>query len=297
MIVVKLQGGLGNQMFQYAVARSLSKGKIVYLDLQFLIENNFDTDHFTARKLEIDVFKNIKAKKAKPFQTQVFTSQNLFIRKSRKLFRSEINIAKQFENEIFDFSKINSSKYIYLDGYFQSEEYFKEIREEILFEFTFPTLDEKNKCWSNKIASTLEPTSLHVRRGDYLKSNQINSIHNVIPLEYYTKSINLLRKNHPNISLFIFSDDINWAKENLKFSGIDLNFIDLNHGEDSWKDMFLMSCCKHHIIANSSFSWWGAWLSQKNGITCAPLKWFNPQNVKFNIANFIPPHWMIISYE
>lgn len=298
MLLVKLQGGLGNQMFQYAAGKSLSKNKKhVYLDHHFLDTNNTDTDHFTSRGYELYIFKNLKARKAKTWQVRSFKSKSVYFIILRSFLQSSIKYIQQQENEYILFSSLKGIKHLYLDGYFQSENYFKNNREAILKDFQFPLLDPVNETLRKKISSTPNTVSVHIRRGDYLKSKRILDIHGVLPIAYYLKAINILQAKCPLIALFIFSDDIEWAKANLKLDNINLSFIDNNQGGDHWKDMALMSYCKHHIIANSSFSWWGAWLSENNGHVFAPYQWFNPLKVNFNIQDFIPDRWTIIHYE
>lgn len=297
MIIVKLQGGLGNQMFQYAVARSLSGTKEVRLDHYFLNLHNTSHEHFTARPYELGIFKHLKSKKANRYIHQLLFSRKLMVRIARRLFPKIIQVVRQQENEWVNFSTIDLSKPIYLDGYFQSEKYFKSIRNALLEEFKFPMLDEPNNQIADRISTTANSVSLHVRRGDYLKSSKIGATHGIIPLSYYQKAIGDLKSKYNNITLFIFSDDPEWVKENLDRQGLDFFIVTGNLGENSWKDMNLMSLCTHHIIANSSFSWWGAWLAQKNGEKFAPAQWFNPKQVKFNIHDFVPEKWQIVHYD
>lgn len=277
MVVVKLQGGLGNQMFQYAAARGLAgNGHAVYLDHHFLEENNTDKQHFTARKYALSVFPNLKARRAHRWQL--------------KLSR----ILRQYENELVSFPDREKRKIWYLDGYFQSEKYFKTLRSELLCEFRFPQLDDINERTRQLIAGTANALSIHVRRGDYLRSKVVEDTHGVLTKAYYEKSLNIIRKKYPDVILFIFSDEPGWARENLDMPDFKTYYIDQNQGSDSWKDMALMCCCKHHIVANSSFSWWGAWLSEKDGEVFAPAKWFNPAKVNFDINNFVPEKWTVI---
>ena len=298
MILVKLQGGLGNQMFQYAAGKSLVKNKKqVDLDHHFLNTNNTDTEHFTSRGYELNIFKNLKARKAKTWQIRFFTSQSVYFKLLHSFLKSSIKYIQQQENEYILFSNLKGKKHLYLDGYFQSENYFKNNREDILKDFQFPLLDPVNEALKKKISATPDAVSVHIRRGDYLKSKAILDIHGVLPLAYYLKAINILQAKYPSITLFIFSDDIEWAKENLTLDHINISFIDNNHGANHWKDMALMSFCKHHIIANSSFSWWGAWLSETTGEVFAPSNWFNPVTVNFDIQDFIPDKWTIIHNE
>ncbi len=293
---MKLQGGLGNQMFQYAVARSLVKNnEAVYVDNFFLKKYTVSNSNFTARKFALDVFENTRVKETPRYHEKLFNSKSLFYKLRRRMIGSSIKYIRQQENEYVSFEGAEDYKCVYLDGYFQSEKYFKQIRKELLHEFSFPTLDEKNELIRKKITSRPNSVSIHVRRGDYLKPIFIN-VHGILAMEYYKQSLACLDKQFDDKTLFVFSDDIPWVRENLNHTTSDIYFIE-NNKEDGWKDMALMAACKHHIIANSSFSWWGAWLSNSKGKTFAPYNWFNPEKINFNIHDFIPQNWNVVQYE
>jgi hypothetical protein len=131
-----------------------------------------------------------------------------------------------------------------------------------------------------------------VRRGDYVTSPKTNSVHGTCSLEYYYDSFNLIEKQHKNSHYFIFSDDIEWCKQNLEFIK-NKTFIELSANERDHEEMYLMSQCKHNIIANSSFSWWGAWLNQNpDKMVIAPKKWFHDQQINTN--DLIPDTWIRI---
>lgn len=282
-------------MFQYAAAKSLLKsGEPVYLDHQFLENNNINTDHFTARKYELDIFKNLKARHAGKGLLRLLKDQSFLIRLLR--FALAVKYIQQVDNEFVPLANLSGYRYLYLNGYFQSEKYFIDKREEIINDFQFPQLDQINETIKNAILNSINPVSIHIRRGDYLKTHT-NTIHGILPVNYYHKALDVLQLKYPEIILFIFSDDINWAKENLKRDNTTLHFVKHNETNGAWKDMALMTYCKHHIIANSSFSWWGAWLSKNNGSVFAPKNWFNPLKVNFNICDFIPDNWTIINYD
>lgn len=291
MKIGKLQGGLGNQMFQYATTRALEgdQMKKIYLDLSFLYKNTIATDTFTPRNFELDIFNNIRAKKLNSLQEKALFSNKILYRLFRKVFNLEITNIRQIENE---FVFLPKTKNIYLDGYFQSEKYFSSIRKNLLEDFTFPDLDKRNEELKKKI-DTGNSVSLHIRRGDYIKSENVLKYHGVLSLDYYKKAIALLSKEESeSLEFYIFSDDPEYAKENFAFLP-NKQIIDWNTGKDSWKDMALMQACKHHIVANSSFSWWGAWLSCKDGINIAPSNWFC-ESVSFDIHDFIPYNWHLI---
>ncbi|SHE36855.1 alpha-1,2-fucosyltransferase [Dysgonomonas macrotermitis] len=291
MIITRLQGGLGNQMFQYAAARQLETDsyKNVFFDLNFLKKNHISSDTFTARHFELSIFNNLRAS---------YLSDDLYIqlfsygfknRIRRFLTNSRPDVIRQTANR--QTIHISRKKYVYMDGYFQSEVYFKNIRQDILRDFTFPQLDSLNESLREKMSQEVS-VSIHIRRGDYLKAS-ISKEHNVLPLEYYKKAIEKLIGCHSDtnpLSFYIFSDDPLYIKENFGFLK-PYNLIEHNTGADSWKDMCLMQACKHHIVANSSFSWWGAWLADDEGLTFAPSKWNNSTT---NIHDFIPESWSVI---
>jgi hypothetical protein len=289
-------GGLGNQMFQYAAARSLtSNGDFIYFDHSFLEENKVGHEHFTPRVFELSIFENLRGKKAGKRRLAFFKSNSPFYRILRFFPGPRPVYVVQSGNECLEFPILSKRYQIYLDGYFQSEKYFKKIKEDLLTEFKFPELDQENNTVKNMMLQALNPVSVHIRRGDYVNSQAINSVHGVLPLSYYQNAINWLLSKYAEISLFIFSEDIAWAKEN--FTGGNIHFIDQNTGKDSWKDMALMTWCNHHIIANSSFSWWGAWLSRRDGEVIAPNRWFNPLMVNFNIQDILPGNWTILNVQ
>jgi hypothetical protein len=296
MILVKLQGGLGNQMFQYATSRSLIKQPDkVQFDHTFLEQNNADKEHFTARKFELDIFKNIKANKTPKWKVNFFMSQSFSFRLLRLILNRRLLFIRQIENELITLPIHSKNGNLYLDGYFQSEKYFKPIRQQLLNEFEFPEFDPYNEDLKQQIIKSRNSVSIHVRRGDYIKSERILNVHGVLNYSYYQKAIDILNAVFTGLDFFIFSDDMKWAKET--FKEYNTQFFDHNKGNESWKDMALMSYCKHHIIANSSFSWWGAWLSKNTGYTFAPSRWFNPLTVNFNIRDFIPDNWTILDVE
>ncbi|WP_353083333.1 alpha-1,2-fucosyltransferase [Flavobacterium sp.] len=286
-VIVKLQGGLGNQMFQYAVAKGIGFER-VFFDLSFLRKHSVSTNDFTAREFELLIFKNIKVKEIIKTHFKFLKSKKI-----NKLLGYKFNFITQIENEFVDIDK--NSDVIYLDGYFQSEKYFSHCRELILNDFEYPELDTKNLQIKNQITSFENSVSVHIRRGDFIKSKAILDIHGVVPLEFYQTAIDKLIDIYGDIKLYFFSEDMNFVKENFK-SYPNLFFVEGNVGSDSWKDMALMSSCKHHIIANSSFSWWAAWLSKEDGITFAPRHFFNPK-VNYEINDFMPERWQIIDYK
>lgn len=286
MIVCNIKGGLGNQMFQYATA--FANGSPLYIDLDFLNNHNESTDTFTARKFELDLFPNIKYKKTDNTVKKTFFSKKLKYKIYRK-FKKTI-IVQQDKDELIH---LPSRGNIYLNGYFQSEKYFNHRRADILRIFQFPELDHKNNKIKEEILKAENSISIHVRRGDYLKPEVLKH-HGVLTTQYYQEALNIINKKLPNYTIFVFSDDPSYCEEVLFNEEKNVNFITGNE-EDAWKDMCLMSHCQHHIVANSSFSWWGAWLSQsEKGMKIAPKKWLNAPDTEFDINDIIPPSWLKI---
>jgi hypothetical protein len=285
---------LGNQMFQYAAARGIApEDELVYFDHSYLELNNIDKEHFTAREYELGIFKNLKAQRAGKEDIVTFFNDSFYYRLIRFVLKKVV--IRQHENQIISQTYLSKFRQYYLDGYFQSEKYFRDIRKQILREFEFPPLEHQNALIEKEISEVSNPVCIHIRRGDYLKSEVLTEVHGILPIAYYKKALGLLHEKYPDITLYIFSDDTAWVKREFNTGRFGTNVIEHNLGRDSWKDMALMSLCRHFIIANSSFSWWGAWLSQRQGEVFAPAKWFNPSKINFNIYDFVPNGWTIIS--
>jgi len=293
MIIVKLQGGLGNQMFQYAIGRKLSilNKTELKLDLNFLLDRT-PRPNFTYRDYNLNIF-NLKVEFAtqeqiKPFvnypdnkiKRKIYTY--LFLGKNNKYINEK---QPTCEPDIF---KLTGN--IYLDGYWQTEKYFSDIKNILYNDFTIKIPQDKKNQEIAEIIKNSNSVSIHIRRGDYIENKQTYNVHGVCDLDYYNNCINLLLKQIENPHFFIFSDDHQWATENLKLD-YPITFVDHNDGSKNYEDLRLMSQCKHNIIANSSFSWWGAWLNQNpDKIVYAPQKWFNDSSK--NTKDLIPDQWI-----
>lgn len=287
MVIVKLMGGLGNQMFQYAAARALSGNEKIYLDTSFLKNNTISNENFTARAFELNVFQNLLQKSINNNLLRFLLSKKKKYTYLRKVLPSKFrNIKFVYDDNFGDFlSKSNANSSLYLDGYFQNPTYFDGIRPALLNEFRFIETTENISHIKNNIL-TSNAISLHIRRGDYLKAN-VNSVHGILPLSYYEQAVSYLNEKLKNPIYFIFSDDPDWCTENLSFLK---NKYIVSGNYPSWIDMHLMSICKHHIIANSSFSWWGAWLNEnKEKLVVCPKTWFVSQS-----TNIIPNEWIVL---
>lgn len=294
MIVVKLLGGLGNQMFQYAAGLSLAQNKKTELlvDESYLIAET--NNQYTKRNLELQCFNiDIKVASDKDIKRFNITRSNKYIRGLQRnfpflfsnLYAAESGMA--YQKEFFNFPKNT-----YLDGFWQSEKYLKNI-ESILEKKFIPKekLNTENSDWLNKITNS-ESVSLHIRRGDYVINKNSQEHHGNLNFSYYNDALDIIKSKHSNIEVFVFSDDLNWCKENLNLE-YKTHFVDANQKSNFHFDMYLMSHCNHNIIANSSFSWWGAWLNKNpEKIIIAPKKWFADESI--NTTDLIPAKWIRI---
>jgi hypothetical protein len=276
-LVVNINGGLGNQMFQYAMGYSLAHDKNMVLKLDISWFNNMG--NATPRNFELKIFdKNIEYA-----ENVVINQKNFVVRKLKlnRLWDKFIKPKYDIINEPYfhywkEFNNIDMSSY--LIGYWQSERYFKHNRDLILRIFSFPEISEPhNVNFEHEINKYVDSISLHVRRGDYVLDKHTNSYHGTCNMDYYKNSMTYLSKELENPHFFIFSDDPDWVTA--EFSGDNITVIRGNDSELSFRDMQLMTICKHHIVANSSFSWWGTWLSKKEGITVAPRQWFADSSI------------------
>ncbi len=275
MIITKLIGGLGNQMFQYAAGRRLS-----YIHNAPLQLDTSELYRLKTRRYELDCF-NIKG--------EVIDRQNKgFVGKIIKRLKTKENI--YFEKHFrFDKDVLTLPDNKTLVGYFQSEKYFSDIGAIIREEFTFrePPNSKINAVLGNIKSS--ESVSIHFRRTDYINNKKFFHYHGVCSPDYYRRAICLIAGKIKAPVFFIFSDDLTWVRRNLKIKYPNF-LVDLNLKDKDYEDLRLMSMCRHHIIANSSFSWWGAWLNgNKNKIVISPKSWFKDNTI--NTEDLIPSSW------
>ena len=290
VIISNIIGGLGNQMFQYAAGRacSLRLGVPLKLDTRdfsgYQLHQGFELDRlFNCHALiaaDTDLAKILGWQRAK-------LAQRLLRRPQLKNLRYKSYIV---EPQFHYWNGINELKdNIYLDGYWQSEKYFHEYSDKIRADFTFklPFLAQNSEI--AQLVSQANAISLHVRRGDYANNPKTTAMHGLCSIEYYRAAIGYIAERVQQPHFFIFSDDIAWVKNNLRID-FPHQYINHNHGLESYNDMRLMSLCEHNIIANSSFSWWGAWLNQNaEKIVVAPKKWFASQK---DARDLLPQSWV-----
>jgi hypothetical protein len=290
MIIANIIGGLGNQMFQYAFGYAIAKKNqdILKLDIS-------EFESYNLRKYELDKyqitgkFASIEEIKKLKYVYKTSALGKLLQHLSRKpVLLAETYYKEPYSH--FDKKLFDVQGDLYFEGYWQSEKYFLEYRNELLELFTLKE-DAHNQCrkYKQKIIST-ESIGLHVRRGDYITNAHTNSVHGTCDTEYYRKAVFFMKSMTSNPHFFIFSDDIAWAKANLNF--IDqISFVEFEYGITDHEEMYLMSQCNHNIIANSSFSWWGAWLNRHpDKIVISPKRWFADESR--NTSDLIPASWV-----
>tara|TARA_R110002126_G_scaffold291763_2_gene457117 strand:+ start:15216 stop:16019 length:804 start_codon:yes stop_codon:yes gene_type:complete len=265
VIIVRIVGGLGNQMFQYAYAKSLEqRGFEVQIDIskfkKYKLHGGYQLDKY---KIDLGTSGNFSTLLSK-----------LQLKKNRKE-----------KSLLFDKKFLQLSGNEYVKGYFQTEKYFTNIRHILLNQFVIQQkLSNTTTEYAARIKNDTNSCSVHIRRGDFISDQKANSVHGTCDVNYYKKAIELINTKFKETHFFVFSDDISWTKTNLKID----NAIYINHKTIPHEDLHLMSLCNHNITANSSFSWWAAWLNQyKNKTVIAPKKWFIEKKNEVACENWI----------
>ncbi len=292
MIVVRVMGGLGNQMFQDAAGLRLARVRRVELKLDLSYYERPPRGS-TPRKFELDRL-NISAPVAIPEEIGRFTRDptggHRWWRLVPRLLGASGPRWIREGTMRFDPRVLRAPRNAYMDGYWQSERYFRDAGDRVRSEFTFrDPLEGKSREIADRIGSC-ESVSLHVRRGDYVSHSRVAARHGACPLEYYRRAAAEIAGRVGRPEFFVFSDDAKWARDNVQ-TGFPSTFVDHNDPEHGFEDMHLMSLCRHHVIANSSFSWWGAWLSRPlNRIVIGPRRWF--ADSESASADLLPTDWL-----
>ena len=275
MIISQIIGGLGNQMFQYAAGRALSLARGLPLRLDssgfagYGLHQGFELQRIFKCPAEVATEADVRG--ILGWQSAPL-ARRILLRPGMAGLRRKGFIVEPHFHYWPGLSQVPQD--CYLVGYWQSEKYFRDTADAIRSDFAFkPPLAAENAGLAGQIARA-NAVSLHVRRGDYVSNHKTHATHGACSLDYYRAAIQYVSDRVEQPYFFIFSDDIAWVKENLRMD-MPHRYIDHNQGAESYNDMRLMSLCRHHIIANSSFSWWGAWLNMgANKIVVAPEKWF-----------------------
>lgn len=285
MIYTRIRGGLGNQIFQYCVGRALADrlGVELGLDVREYNENSpFEMGlHRFKLRAEYNPPGLIKHKDDGKFP---FVLDRILGRQKHVYKEAHLG---------YDKAIWSLADGAYLKGYWQSEKYFVESRTQILTDLEITTApSEMNSKVLHQIDGCLA-VSLHIRRGDYVTNSAYNAAHGTCDLAYYERAVDYLKETlGKDFVVFAFSDDPDWVAENLKLP-VDVEYMRHNSSEKNYEDLRLMSRCKHHIVANSSFSWWGAWLNQSpDKIVMAPQRWYMDSKTKN--PDILPPEWVTI---
>lgn len=292
MIIVRLIGGLGNQLYQYAVARHIAERRRAILKIDI---SGFET--FKLFKYSLWAF-NIHENFASPEEVAALggpkggIAERVVKEVLRKLELVKPPPTYIREKKLFHFDAdiLNLPDGIYLEGSWQSEKYFTDIAGIIRQEFTVKTPPAGRDSELAEQMASCASVSLHIRRGDRVFDPRANKIHGTCDLDYYFGCVERLVQMVKNPHFFIFSDDPEWAGDNLKLS-YPMTLVDHNGPDKNYEDLRLMSQCKHNIIANSSFSWWGAWLNQNPGkIVLAPKRWLKRGD--YDTKDLVPDKWI-----
>lgn len=281
-IYVRLIGGLGNQLFQYASARaaSLRQGVPLVLDARHYKAGDqfaYGLDHFAieARIGSEDELPPARNRPIPYFLWRTLKLKPRFLREASLGFNEAIH---------------NAAPGVYLHGYLQTERYFADAAPQIRRELSIVTPpSEENRRWLDHIAA-VPSVSLHVRRGDYVSDSKAGRSHGTCTLDYYSNAVRLVAAEMAEEPVFfVFSDDPDWARENIRL-GFETHVAGHNDFTRNYEDLRLMSACRHHIIANSSFSWWGAWLDPSpDKIVVAPERWF--ADPALSNPDIVPAGW------
>lgn len=292
MVISRIIGGLGNQMFQYAAGRALSlkRNTALALDITefqgYALHQGFELSRVFSPSLQIASHGDVR--KVLGWQG-VPIVRTLLARKLFASLRAKQLILEPHFQYWPGFDGLNAS--CYLSGYWQSEKYFSDSIPQIRKDFTFRgLLNGQNLEHAAKI-QTHNSVSLHVRRGDYVSNPKNSATYHACSIEYYSRAVRYIAERVGKPTIFIFSDDIKWVEQNLKLD-FPCEYITNNSGSDSYNDMRLMSMCRHHVIANSSFSWWGAWLNPSaEKIVIAPRQWFSGRT---DVRDLFPTNWVTL---
>lgn len=292
MIIVRLMGGLGNQLFQYAAARrlALERGAKLVLDLGWF---EYEAAHYaTPRSYELRRLELPAGVISLPPATVARLEKGLAARVGRwPARRIRVPVLRQDPRSAdIDPRILDAPATVLLVGYWQGERYFADRTETIRAEIKFA---DQSDAWQEMLEAIRSATSVavHVRRGDYVTVERTNDVHGALPVEYYREAIDLVCERVEASRVFVFSDDPQWAADHLS---LPLPTTDVSvTGWTAADELGLMTACRHHVIANSSFSWWGAWLAEHpEQVVVAPKAWFRDPTLNRN--EIVPSRWLRI---
>ncbi len=303
MILVRISGGLGNQLFQYATARSISikLNRKLYLDDSWYREidslEDFSNPNATTKREFLLTKFNIKSTVLNDFylnwikRLDIKTKNNKFFKYLKSHLFQNLSFTS-INSKHYSWDLMSNSKKIYLKGYWQNNIIIEEFRDSLITECK-PSLpiSENNNQYLTSISSS-NSVAVHFRRGDYINKPLSRKIHATCSNNYYYTAINFLQKKMDDLHLFIFSDDISWVKNNFTLNG---NITYISNDGTEYEHLYLMSNCKHQITANSTYSWWAAWLNENpDKIVITPKYWYYDKKLNETIIR-IPDNWIKIN--
>lgn len=295
MIIIQVAGGLGNQLQQYALYRKFVRlGKEARLDLSWFLDTATQEKVLAKRELELTHFDRLIYESCTADEkAALIGNDNLSGKLRRKLLPFTVHHfeeSKMYHPEILNFEDM------YLSGYFACEKYYADILYDLREKIQFPKSDNPLNLMMAEKMQSCESVSVHIRRGDYLDPENRAMFGNICTDAYYAKAMERIKEEFPNAHFFLFSDDIRYLKEN--FAREDCTIVDINHDQESFYDIWLMSQCKHNICANSTFSFWGARLnSHEDKIMIRPTIHKNSQIFRKEEMEDLWPGWSFISPE
>jgi glycosyl transferase family 11 len=291
MIGVRLQGGLGNQLFQYAAGLRLAlrHRTALTLDLRGLADSGAET----RRRFELDAFA-IEARRAGRLPR---SAVGRWVSRARRRIAElraappPLGLQPMVERGYaFDPALLDAPDDVYLRGYWQSEKYFTDVEPAVRAHLRIvPPPAPEIEAWARRL-SRVEAVAVHVRRGDYVTNAMHQRFHGVLPADYYRAAVAEMIRRVPRAELFVFSDDAAWCESSLALP-CPFTVMD-GAARPGYEDLRLMSRCRHHVIANSTFSWWGAWLARApGGIVMAPRRWF--LDATMDTRDLTPASWIL----
>jgi len=292
MVIVTLGGGLGNQLFQYSIGRLLAIKNKTTLKLYI---SNFKYENNRCYKLNCFDIKEVFATEEEVEKLiHIYYSNSLYARIYKKIHQNKPKHKRNYFIEkdyyLYEPELMKISSDVLLEGFWQHYKYYENFPPQILQELT---LKEEFKPTSiNNIINNIEQenssVSIHIRRGDYVSDSNNLNFFGTLPMQYYYDAVNYINKNIQTPKFYIFSDDLNWVKDNFKINA-PITFVDIEGGTKDYLELDAMSKCRHNIIANSSFSWWGAFLNKNTDkIIIAPKSWVVREDINKDIQIQFP---------
>lgn len=282
---IRLVGGLGNQMFQYAAARALSlrTGSRLMLDVSWFGTDPNRQFALAPFSIEAEIFNFMgKPNPTLGFLGRVMRKLSPVRRKGGVPIFAEASFCYDPRIE-----QVNPP--VFMDGYFQSEKYFSNIREQLRRDFTLRSPPAAAAARMLDLIQSVDAICLHIRRGDYVSNPEANAYHGTCSLDYYRRAVDFVANGIRQPHCFVFSDDPSWVRENFR-SEMPMTLVDIHSTDAAHEDLRLMVACQHYIIANSSLSWWGAWLGRHPGkLVVAPRVWFQKGGI--DTTDLLPSQW------